>query len=67
MRYCENSCAGKGHTLQGCIWLADVKMDFEGTVIRTGGRYGITHCCCNYTPTSPAQTDALRRRWNFHS
>ncbi|RKH14505.1 hypothetical protein D7V97_02875 [Corallococcus sp. CA053C] len=63
MSYCQNKCAGEGHVLQGCMWLADVKLDFVGTVLQTGSRFGMTHCCCNYSTLSTAQTAAQRQRW----
>jgi hypothetical protein len=46
------------------MWLADMKMDFEGPVVRAGSRFAMTHCCCNYSENTPAQTAALRSRWN---
>ncbi|GHG87059.1 hypothetical protein GCM10012319_44540 [Comamonas sp. KCTC 72670] len=64
MDYCANKCSGSGHALQGCMWLADVKMDFQGTVMRAGSRFGMTHCCCNYGKLSPDQTAAARSRWS---
>ncbi len=64
MEYCRSKCSGSGHALQGCMWLADVKMDFQGTVMRVGSRYGMTHCCCNYPTLAPAQTNAARGQWN---
>ncbi|RKH51142.1 hypothetical protein D7X55_26545 [Corallococcus sp. AB049A] len=64
MRSCESKCAATGNTLMGCIWLADIKMDFEGPVVHAGSRYGVTHCCCNYPPVAPAATRASRSRWN---
>ncbi|WP_253895012.1 MULTISPECIES: hypothetical protein [Corallococcus] len=63
MTYCQEKCAGSGHVLQGCMWLADVKMDFEGTMVRAGSRFGLTQCCCNYGTLSPLQTEAARGRW----
>jgi hypothetical protein len=64
MSYCQEKCAGSGHVLQGCIWLADVKMDFNGTVVRAGSRFGMTHCCCNYATLSPVDNTAARKRWD---
>ncbi|WP_240356088.1 hypothetical protein [Myxococcus eversor] len=64
MNYCRGKCAGDGYALQGCMWLADVKMDFQGTLVRAGSRFGMTHCCCNYATLNPAQTEAARSRWN---
>ncbi|WP_242588279.1 hypothetical protein [Corallococcus macrosporus] len=64
MTYCREKCAGSGHALQGCMWLADVKMDFEGTVVRAGSRFGMTNCCCNYGTLSPALNKAARDKWD---
>ncbi|RJS26226.1 hypothetical protein DRW03_06390 [Corallococcus sp. H22C18031201] len=63
MEYCRDKCSGSGYALQGCIWLADVKMDYEGTVIRTGSRAAIPHCCCNYIEGTKEETAALRQKW----
>ncbi|MFY2560895.1 hypothetical protein ACN469_25040 [Corallococcus terminator] len=66
MSYCRDKCAGSGHALQGCMWLADLKMDFAGTVMRAGSRFGMTHCCCNYATISKGQNDVARSQWkNF--
>lgn len=63
MQSCQRKCANEGYALQGCMWLADVKMDFEGTTIQAGSRFAMTHCCCNYGTLSTAQTAAQRQRW----
>lgn len=64
MNYCREKCAGSGHVLQGCMWLADVKMDFQGTLVRAGSRFGMANCCCNYGTLSPSQNETARDRWN---
>jgi hypothetical protein len=64
MRYCQAQCGGSGHALQGCMWLADLKMDFGGFVLNAGTRYAFTHCCCNYSALSPAATQAARSQWD---
>ncbi|MCY1046628.1 hypothetical protein OV208_35315 [Corallococcus sp. bb12-1] len=63
MNYCRDKCAGEGYVLQGCIWLADVKMDFTGDIVRAGSRFGMTNCCCNYPTLSKAQNDVARGKW----
>ncbi|WP_233583539.1 hypothetical protein [Corallococcus sp. CA053C] len=64
MNYCREKCAGSGHVLQGCMWIADVKMDFQGTLVRAGSRFGMAQCCCNYGTLSVKQNDLARNRWN---
>ncbi|MBU8895282.1 hypothetical protein DRW03_06915 [Corallococcus sp. H22C18031201] len=61
--YCREKCSGEGYMLQGCMWLADVKMDFNGRFVDAGSRAGITHCCCNYDVLPSAQIAARRDRW----
>ncbi|MGE6759015.1 hypothetical protein ACQKGO_13430 [Corallococcus interemptor] len=63
MNYCRDKCTGEGYALQGCIWLADVKMDFDGNMFRAGSRFGITNCCCNYPALSVSQNATARNRW----
>jgi hypothetical protein len=47
------------------MWLADLKLEWQGALrIQAGGRYAITHCCCNYPTSTPAETAALREQWN---
>jgi hypothetical protein len=62
MAHCESKCASEGHKLMGCIWLADIKTDWQarylGSPATAGGRYAITHCCCAY----PKATDTAARR-----
>jgi hypothetical protein len=52
MDYCQSKCTSEGYTLMGCIWLADIKTDLQsrylGSPAAAGGRYAITHCCCDY-------------------
>ncbi|AGC45466.1 hypothetical protein MYSTI_04166 [Myxococcus stipitatus DSM 14675] len=64
-RRCEARCAGEGHALKGCIWLADIKGDWRGRFLfapaEAGGRLAITHCCCDYPTVS--DVSALRRLW----
>ncbi|RKH47816.1 hypothetical protein D7X12_02005 [Corallococcus sicarius] len=62
MSRCEAKCAAQGHALMGCIWLADIKGDWEGRFLvfpaAAGGRLAITHCCCDI----PKVSDGERRR-----
>lgn len=66
---CQKECVGRGHRLMGCIWLADIKMEWEGALVvppvpvESGGRLAITHCCCNYPALMPKETEELRRQW----
>src|SRR5436305_1254320 len=45
---CNARCIARGHVSQGCIWLADLKTEYEGSVIIAdvvaGGRFSFTHC-----------------------
>lgn len=63
MTYCERKCASEGYALKGCMWIADLKLDWEGMLYDAGGRYAITHCCCDYPILSTAATKAARNRW----
>ncbi|MGZ3459934.1 MAG: hypothetical protein ACXU86_15685 [Archangium sp.] len=69
MNECQMKCASEGHVLKGCIWLADLKFDWEGSLVllpvdvEAGSRYGIYHCCCNYTELSKQATRAARDKW----
>lgn len=67
MGRCANRCAAEGYSLQGCIWLADIKGDWQGRFLgmpaAAGGRLAITHCCCDYPRLSASQTEALRKMW----
>jgi hypothetical protein len=72
---CSGKCAGQGRRSLGCIWIADIKFDWEGQVgpvpIAGGGRLAITHCCCDYAIVSSKEgRDAwdqaragFRERW----
>ncbi|MCY1034053.1 hypothetical protein OV207_21550 [Corallococcus sp. BB11-1] len=52
MARCESKCAAQGHALMGCMWLADIKGDWQGRFMlmpaEAGGRLAVTHCCCDY-------------------
>ncbi|KFA91301.1 hypothetical protein Q664_22935 [Archangium violaceum Cb vi76] len=66
---CQMECAKESHTLMGCIWLADIKLDWVGSLIvlpvpvKAGSRYGIYHCCCNYPTLPKAVKEVERKRW----
>jgi hypothetical protein len=70
MTGCQRECASEGHTLKGCMWLADLKFDWEGRVVvlpvpvKAGSRYGIYHCCCNYTELSKEENETQRDIWD---
>ena len=65
MNLCQNKCASQGHKLMGCIWVADIKTDWRGRYLgfpaAAGGRYAITHCCCDYPEVE--ETASLREQW----
>jgi hypothetical protein len=69
MRMCQKECAQEGHPLMGCMWLADIKLEWEGRLVipplpvKAGSRYGIFHCCCNYSTLPKTVTEAERRKW----
>lgn len=69
MRMCQRECAQQGHPLMGCMWLADLKLDWAGRLIvpplpvKAGGRYGIFHCCCTYPTRTKAENLAARTDW----
>lgn len=67
MSRCARQCAAQGYALQGCIWLADVKGDWQGRwaflPAEAGGRVALTHCCCDYPALPPSQTELLRKTW----
>lgn len=50
MNQCQSECASAGYKLMGCMWLADVKLDWEGQLpvlslaVGAGSRYGVYHC-----------------------
>jgi hypothetical protein len=63
MARCERQCASQGHALLGCIWLADIKGEWQERFAfffpaEAGGRVAITHCCCDY----PKVSDLAQRR-----
>ncbi|HYO71788.1 MAG TPA: hypothetical protein VEU33_37490 [Archangium sp.] len=67
---CQKECASGSYLLMGCMWLTDIKLDWEGSLIvlplpvKAGSRYGIWHCCCNYAQLNPAGTAVLREQWD---
>jgi hypothetical protein len=79
MDSCRMECAGEGYALKGCMWLADLKLDWKGEIVPpvrvdSGGRLAIVHCCCDYPSVSVTQnrilreqrknqTKSLRKRW----
>ncbi|ATB31172.1 hypothetical protein [Melittangium boletus] len=69
MNGCQKQCASEGHPLKGCMWLADLKFDWEGRLIllpvsvKAGSRYGIHHCCCDYPELSPVDNATRRKQW----
>ena len=70
MTDCQKECAQQGYLLMGCMWLADIKLEWEGHIpvpplpIKSGGRLAITHCCCNYPTLSPIENAARRDEWS---
>jgi hypothetical protein len=69
MTDCQKQCDREGYPLKGCMWLADFKFDWEGSLVlmpvpvRAGSRFGIFHCCCNYPELSPEDNAARRKAW----
>lgn len=68
MDSCRWECAEEGYALKGCMWLADLKLDWNGRVVPpvpvdSGGRLAITHCCCDYPVMSSMQKRTLREQW----
>jgi hypothetical protein len=60
----------------GCIWLADIKVDWQsrylGYPMSVGGRLAITHCCCDYPVVKDIkakrtawekETPKFRKKW----
>jgi hypothetical protein len=51
------------------MWLADIKLEWEGRLVvpplpvHSGGRFAITHCCCNYSTRTKQENDVARRQW----
>ncbi|OJT18207.1 hypothetical protein BO221_42805 [Archangium sp. Cb G35] len=70
MNECQMKCTSEGHLLKGCMWLADLKFDWEGSLfllpvdVEAGSRYGIYHCCCNYTELSKEENETQRDIWD---
>lgn len=78
MTSCEEKCASRSRKLIGCIWLADIKTDWQGRFAgvfpaSAGGRLAITHCCCDYAEvkdtlarreTWRSARDGFRRKWS---
>jgi hypothetical protein len=65
MRMCQMECAQQSHRLMGCMWLADLKFEWEANLlpVESGSRYGIFHCCCDYPTRPKAVTETERRKW----
>jgi hypothetical protein len=69
MRMCQVECAQQGHRLMGCMWLADIDFEWEGSLVilpltvEAGSRYGIWHCCCDYPPLPASKKEVERRKW----
>lgn len=65
MNRCQRRCAAQRLALLGCIWLADIKGDWQGRFAflpaEAGGRLAITHCCCDYSEVS--NLEELRETW----
>jgi hypothetical protein len=69
MTECQKLCVSKTRQLKGCMWLADMKLEWVGHLIippvplESGGRLALTHCCCDSPALKPQQTEALRKEW----
>jgi hypothetical protein len=76
MNTCQRKCGSQKHKLMGCIWVADIKTDWKGRYlgfpVSAGGRYAITHCCCDYPEVDDAASlrelwtnkrESFRRKW----
>jgi hypothetical protein len=63
MDACTGQCAAEGYTLMGCIWLADLKLDWQGGGVQAGGRRAFFHCCCSYPELTKGENEAKRRLW----
>lgn len=50
MNDCQRQCAAQSHLLMGCVWLADIRLEWEGQLllppipVSAGSRYGLYHC-----------------------
>jgi hypothetical protein len=70
MNGCRKECASEGYPLMGCMWLADIKLDWEGSLVllpvpvEAGSRYGIYHCCCKFPTLPKAEKEAERKKWD---
>lgn len=70
MNDCRRQCSRERLPLRGCIWLADIKLEWEGRLVippfpvKAGSRYGIYHCCCQYPELSAAENAARRKEWD---
>jgi hypothetical protein len=68
MTSCQRECASQGHRLMGCIWLADMRFDWEGSLVilpipvKAGSRFPLSHCCCDYPIV--AGTSSRRQQWD---
>jgi hypothetical protein len=65
MASCQQECREKDLQLMGCMWLADIKYDWQAPVmpIMAGSRYALWHCCCSYVPLSKEDTARRRAKW----
>jgi hypothetical protein len=65
MDSCQRECAEEGHALKGCMWLVDIKYDWQAPAmpIQAGSRYALWHCCCAYPTLAPAEKKPLRDQW----
>jgi hypothetical protein len=70
MNQCQMQCAQEGYPLMGCMWLADISFEWEGSLValpvpvEAGSRYGIWHCCCNYPELSKEENETQRDKWD---
>ncbi len=69
MNSCRMECAGQGYALKGCMWLADMKLDWTGQIVPparvdSGGRLALYHCCCDFPVLTPKQKKPLRDLWD---
>lgn len=75
MDSCQRECAEEGHALKGCMWLADIKYDWQAPVMpfKAGSRYALWHCCCSYPEIASSAgprkkwesaRESLRRKWS---
>lgn len=68
MTDCERECTLAKRPLMGCMWLADLKLDWQGSIIaplpvEAGGRYALFHCCCDYPTLTKAENEVARKQW----